>query len=211
MGKNTSIALWVLIVILGILVFGYLSSVGVFEKVRKTGQATQDKAETIADIAIYFEIELSDNLTNPGIEFDINRLPTLTDPGDNATLNYDASDQTLYWVQNIVSSNTPVDLCIRANNTLIEQNNPNYRIGIGNYTWANSSNNNINEPSRSNYVRFQNSSESSGDEWWDGSYAVPIGSNQYFRFFLNVSDAQEAGIYRTWVEFKAIPDENSCT
>jgi hypothetical protein len=209
MGKNTSIALWILIVILGILVLGYLSSLGVFEKIRKTGQAPS-KAETIATIATYFEISLSANLTDPGIEFDIQSLPTNDNPGQNATLNYNVTTQeTLYWVYNWAASNTPVDLCVRANNTLIGVGGVN-KIGIANYTWANSTTNDVNNPSIGNFKAFFNSSENSNDIWDDGSYGVAINGYSYFRFWLNVSDAQPADVYRTWVEFKAIDDDNAC-
>ena len=96
MGKNIDYAMWVLIIILAVLVFGYLSSLGVFEKIRlKTiGKAPTTEAETYADIVAFYSINRSFVLAS-GINFSVTGTGI---DNNNATDNFDGSDQTLYYI-----------------------------------------------------------------------------------------------------------------
>lgn len=203
MEKNISVALWVLIGILAILVLGLLSTAGLFDKMGKTGRAIQDKAETEAEIFATFAINISENMTDPGIYFNISQLPT---DSKNASLNFDASDETRYYATVYYASNVNVDFCIRANDSLIEESGSGDYIGIGNYTYANHSTNDVNNPSFSDTKPLQASTTS----WYDVVEDVLPGYDVYFRWWLSVPNNQNPGTYRNRIEIKGIQTGNNC-
>jgi len=198
MGKNIDYAIWVLIVILAVLVLGYLSSLGVFEKIRlKTvGKATEQEAETYADITKFYSINRSLVLAS-GINFSVTGTGT---NDNNATNNYIGS-QTEYHIGVETDSSINVDICITANDSL--QDPPN-SIAISNYKWSNSTSNDINNPALGNAQSLVT------QDYNNASYNIAIGGISNFRFWLDVPAGQAAGIYRNKVEFAAKEVDDPC-
>jgi len=201
MEKKINVTLWILLGVLVLLIIGLLSSTGVLNKLKTSGRAISQKAETYADIQNWFSINISLNLSNQGIVFNITGLPTNLD-GANATLNYDASSQTLYFVANDRNSNVPVQFCIRQNESLKSGINT---IPSQNYDWSNSSTTDLNLPP------IGSKRDLPVDPTWDYSNNnTAANSYVYYRFWLYVAGTQSPGIYRNRVEIKAVQAGNAC-
>lgn len=199
--KKTNYAIWILVGVLIILVFGLLSSFGVFDKIRlnPTGSAQVQDAETYADVQAYFSINMSLNLSARGVEFYIVALPTTN---GNAVANTDSSDQTVLYLTVGAESNVPVQFCIRANDTLRSGVST---IAAANYVWANSSTNDINNPALDNATELL-----LAPSWGDSIDGVTAANSVYYRFWLSVPGAQAPGDYRNQVNFKGIQTGGSC-
>jgi hypothetical protein len=215
MEQKIDVAIWVLIAIFAILVLGLLSSIGAFSSIgaKKTGQAgtpKYEKAESLATIAKTFSVQLSTNFTSTGIYFNITELPTWH---KNASLNYypTASSGTWFNISIGPESNVEVNLCLRANESLIDRNQgPPPVIPIENYFWSNYTNmNSVDYPTFTSRKSME-SAVLNLDTYDQAAQHVPIGGAAHFRFWLNVSDAQEPGDYRNRIEFKATERDSSC-
>jgi hypothetical protein len=162
-----------------------------------TGHAVQTTPSQVV-IQAYLAIALSNNLSY-AIDFGtINTLPTYW---QNGTANYNASNQTEYYVSVSFDSNVNADFCVKADGPL-NTTGGDY-IGLGNYTWEDDLANNFTNPAP--YGQAMNIS------YITGTTGVTPSSDNYYRFWLNVSAGQAAGTYNNTVYFQGVPTGNSCT
>jgi len=166
--------------------------------ISKTGRAGDIKTSpSQVKIKGHIALSMSDNLTD-GIDFgEVEDLPAFL----NATGNYNLSDQTGYDIYVDKSSNKAADFCINA--TPLDTDSGDY-IGLDNYTLANSTSNDINNPSLQNRISMPATPQ---------LVAQDIGRDTFinFRFWLNISGGQAAGLYNNSVSFIGVPTGESCT
>lgn len=159
-------------------------------------------AASNATIAEYVAIGISNNLSLSGISFGTIQPNTGFNnaTGNNETLSSNSS----YIVNVSTDSNVNVDFCIKDSYALNHTSNL-YQIGNGNYTWKdnNASTQNPSSPfvpgtqmlttyQRTNFTNLN-----------------PGGAGA-FRFWLNVSAGQQAGVYSNSVLFEGIKTGNAC-
>ena len=186
-----------LVVLLIILVIGFVAiDSGVNLSRSITGRATAVDVQTSAMISNYFAITASSNLS-AGIEFQIATLPVTN---KNATKNYNVNGETDYYILVEEDSNVNVDFCLKADGDLIDGSNS---IGLGNYSWANSTSTDINTPTLISADVFTTS-------FVNGLINAQKGTNSYYRFWLSVPASQAPGTYLNQVNFKVIQTGNSC-
>jgi hypothetical protein len=166
--------------------------------VSKTGRAgDMQTSPSKVKIKGYVAIARSDNLTD-GIDFgEVESLPAFL----NGTANYNGSDQTEYYISVAQQSNKAADFCLNA--TPLDTDAGDY-IGLGNYTLANSSSNDANNPSLNIRIPMPSTPTKV-------SYNIGKGDDSYYRFWLNISDQQAPGLYNNSVSFIAVPTGDSCT
>jgi hypothetical protein len=168
-----------------------------------TGAATTTTASSVT-IQSYVAIAASANLS-AGIDF--GTIATVPALGLNATYNYNGTsnktwtNETLYWISVSEDSNKAVDFCVlgEALNT-----SGGDEIGLNNYTWSDSTSNNLTLP-----VQWGDTSMTTS--YAAGSTNVGVGSNNYYRFFLNITAGQAAGTYNNTVTFQGVPNGDSCS
>jgi len=189
--------------ILSVLIVAFsLSLLGLFIGVFQpsiTGAAVESTTSQVV-ISSYVALSKSTNLTG-GIDF--GTISTLPVRGVNATGNYNFSNnKTVYYVSISPDSNSAVDFCIKADafNT-----SGGAEIGLGNYTWSDFAANNITHPEP--YPTITGMSTN----YITGSLAVAVGSDNAYRFFLNVTAAQPPGTYNNTVNIQGVPTGDSCT
>jgi len=185
----------VLVFLFGVLL---VTLIGLFAsiKVAKTGHAG-DMRTTPSQVKIkaFVAIAMSDNLSQ-GIDFgEVETLPVFL----NGTANYNGTDQSGYYISVSKDSNKRADFCLNASRLDTDTGE---EIGLGNYTWSNSSVTDITSPSLNNRVAFTETPVK-------GAFDVDKGTDQYFRFWLNITDAQP-GLYNNSVSFIAVPTGTSC-
>jgi hypothetical protein len=163
-----------------------------------TGMATTVNAETTANIANYFAINASANLTSNGIIFNINSIPA---DNQNASANYDSLEQTGFYLTVEHDSNVNIDFCIKANASLMYGSN---ELKLGNYTWANSTTNDASNPSFGIRTALIN------DTYDNSTRNVAPSSSSYYRFWLSVPASQSPGTYSNKLNFKGIQTGNLC-
>lgn len=163
--------------------------------------ATSDVHTTASNVTIsnYVAVGLSTNLSN-GILF--GELDPNTNDS-NATHNYDGvSNAATYYVAVSTDSNLNIDLCLRYDGAL--NNSGGVQIGDGNYTWADNgtANSSLMIPGGSRIINtiYQKANVT----------GIAPGSNNYYRFWLDVPIAQSPGIYNNTVYFKGIVTTGSC-
>jgi hypothetical protein len=151
---------------------------------------------TVSPIAA---IGLSSNLSD-GINFGILDPDT---ENNNATDNYnDPGGNTSMWVYADPNNSMDIDICIMANASLTSGGGDvieNYN----NYTWSDSEYNNVTLPPTYgwNITTYYNKT----------TYRqIGPGERDYFRFWLDVPEAQPAGTYTNMVSFKAVPSGEDC-
>jgi len=154
-------------------------------------------ANTTVVIQSYVSISKSDNLSQ-GINFgQISSLPTVM---QNATLNYNATDQTEYYISVSNDSNVNVDFCMKADALNTTGGS---EIPLFNYKWNSSTATNMTKPAPN------------GTSMAIAYGAVRSGmthpSNLYFRFWLNISASQAPGTYNNTVFFQGVPTGDPCT
>jgi hypothetical protein len=164
-----------------------------------TGYATTGDTFSNVSITTYFSIAMSENLSD-GIQFgSISSLPA-TDI--NASHNHDgASSATTMWMNVSTDSNTAVDFCINASATLSTTGGDSFQVG--NETYANSTWNNITDPRFANEVSLTAA-------WVKSGYNITAGSDNYYRFWLDIPAAQASGTYNNTVEFKGVSIGGGC-
>jgi hypothetical protein len=155
-----------------------------------TGAATSQSTSSQVVIQSYFSISLSGNLSE-GVDFGaVTSLPA-TDL--NATGNYNVTGNlSVYFITVSADSNGNVDFCIKADNLNTSAGD---EIGLANYTWSNSTSNDISNPPGSS------GSAELTTSYVQGSTVAPSG-NIYYRFWLDIPSGQGAGTYNNTVYFK---------
>jgi hypothetical protein len=161
-----------------------------------TGYATTANAETQAQIANYFSINSSENMSADGVVFAISSLPATS---ANATANY-VSDASLLFLTVETDSNVNVDFCVKANASLVYGANT---IELGNYTWSNSTANNVTTPDLAEASALLTTFDNS-------TLNVAPGSEDFYRFWLSVPSNQAPGTYRNQINFKGVQNGNEC-
>jgi hypothetical protein len=166
-------------------------------------QVGTEEVYSEAQIMKYISISMSDNLTT-GIEFGtISALPA---DDVNATKNYNSTlndswyNETLYWINVSSDSSVNADLCVRADPLTASGG---AEIGLGNYTWSDNLTNDIDWPALSQAIPITTS-------YVSGSANITPGSNNYYRFWLDVPAGQEAGTYNNTIYFKAVEEGIGC-
>jgi len=164
-----------------------------------TGHAISGTTTSNVTIAKYLAIAFSDDLSQ-GIQFGtINALPAID---INATENYNGgSSGTLYYINVSNDGNTPVDLCIRGNAPLT--NDALDIIGLDNETYANATSTDALSPSLANEVPLTNEYVKSGE-------GITVGTENYYRFWLDIPASQPSGDYNNTLSFKGVQTTLSC-
>lgn len=152
----------------------------------------EETTESSATVSEYLAIDMSTNLTS-GILFG-NVDPATTN--NNATGN-NMSGDSQYYITISGDSNINVDLCIKANASMSSGLSS---IELGNYTWDNST-------VASNPALPGTAIET--DYALSGEGITP-GSNNYYRFWLDIPSTQSAGTYANTVSFKAVKTGEAC-
>ena len=173
-----------------------------------TGYLTTGDTFSNVSITTYFSIAMSENLSD-GIQFgSISSLPA-TDT--NATHNYDGANTTLdgagankgtsMWMNVSTDSNSAVDFCINASATLSTTGADSFEVG--NETYHNSTYTNSSSPNVTEQVALTAA-------WVKSGYNIAAGSDNYYRFWLDVPAAQATGTYNNTVEFKGVAIGGGC-
>jgi len=164
-----------------------------------TGKLTEEIITSNVTIAKYLAIQFSDGLSS-GIEFGtIHSLPAID---INATENYNGnSSGTLYYINVSNDGNTPVDLCIRGNAPLTSLGLD--EIGLDNETYANATSTDALSPSLANEVSLTNEYVKSGE-------GITVGTENYYRFWLDIPASQPSGDYNNTLSFKGVQTTLSC-
>jgi hypothetical protein len=166
-----------------------------------TGMATTADVQSEVDIQVYLAITASNNLTTDGIKFNISALPAID---VNSTGSYgDAGareNMTEQFINVSTDSNVDVDICIKANANLTSGANV---ITINNYKWINASSNNLTDPDFDLRISFNAT-------YYPASAPLDAGNAAYYRFWLNVSGGQQAGVYNNTINFKGVQTTVGC-
>lgn len=189
--KREMIIILVLIVSLGFLFFESYDFI--------TGKVTE--GTVLSNVTVYnaLAISFSTNLSD-GILFGTVAFLPVTDI--NGSHNYDGTNNsTSYYISVSSDSNSDVDFCIKANADLTSAGTD--VIGLANETYSNSTSTNLTLPSVAEQIPLTTSYIKSGEN-------ILIGSNIYWRFFLDVGGGQATGNYNNSVSFKGIVTGNSC-
>lgn len=166
--------------------------------VSKTGRAG-DMRTSPSKVLIkgHIALSMSGNLSD-GIDFgEVENLPDFI----NATANYNSTSQTGYDILVDKSSNKAADFCMNA--SLLDTDAGDY-IGRGNYTFSNSTTNDINDPSLLNRMPLPAAPIKVAE-------GISRDTSINFRFWLNISGGQEAGLYNNSVSFIGVPTMETCT
>ncbi len=166
-----------------------------------TGFQTQTKIfSSNVSIKEFFAISTSGNLSD-GIEFgEVN--PGMNDV--NATDDYNEADLTNSSMSIDVSSdsNVHVDFCIMANANLGTGTGP--EITLGNYTFTTDTVNNVSNPRPPDFstiltTDFQKETTNLGSA-----------QSNFYRFYLDIPQGQEAGVYNNTVLIRVVRATNPC-
>jgi len=163
--------------------------------------ANVTEGDTVSNVTVqkYLAISFSTNLSSGIVFGTVNLLPVTN---INATHNYDdGSDGTTFYTIVSNDSNANADFCIRANSSLTSVSAD--EIGLGNETYSNSTNSNMTLPSVADEVSLTTSYVKAGNN-------IIVGSNNYFRFWLDIPAAQPSGDYNNTVYFKGVQTGVSC-
>lgn len=166
-----------------------------------TGFATEGTTTSNVTISKALSIAFSANLSE-GIYF--GNVTTLPATDINATHNYDGNPGgvgTSYYIAVSNDSNTNVDFCVRANTGLTSATAD--VIGLANETYSNSTSTTVSIPTLASQVPMTTSYVKAGSN-------IVVGSNNYYRFFLDVPGAQPTGDYNNSVSFKGVVTALSC-
>jgi len=164
-----------------------------------TGFATSGITTSNVTIEKFLSIDLSDNLSR-GITF--GSVDTLPATDVNATGNNDSGDlNTSMFVNVSLDSNTNIDICISGNTHLTTSGGD--IIGLGNETYANSTNISLNEPALANQVPLTTVATESGAN-------IPPGSANYYRFWLDIPAGTPSGDYNNTITFQGIETGTGC-
>jgi len=164
-----------------------------------TGHATEGSTYSNVTIQKYLAISFSTNLSDGILFGDIATLPAVN---INATHNYDdGSDGSTMYIAVSNDSNTPVDFCTKGNDDLTSIAAD--TIGLANETYHNSTTTDITNPDVAAEISLTTSYVKSGNN-------VAVGTNNYYRFWLDIPVAQPSGSYNNTVSFKGVTTGVSC-
>ncbi|MBD3262799.1 hypothetical protein GF374_00275 [Candidatus Woesearchaeota archaeon] len=196
--KKEDVFLVALEIILVVCVIGLISDSLPSSGNLLTGQATTQTTTSQVTIQNYLSISSSSNLS-AGVDFGtINSLPVTN---QNATNNYNSSNNTEYSIAVSTDSNTNVDFCIHASELNTTGGDV---IGLGNYSWEDDSVNNLTAPATYGQANLNTST------YAVGSTGVTPGNDNYYRFWLNITVAQPPGTYNNTLFFKGVPTGDGC-
>jgi hypothetical protein len=128
------------------------------------------------------------------------------DPGvsdNNATGNYNATDQTQFWVVIQASTNTPIDICTKVNNPLTHTDGITTIPNSG-FTWNVSTTNDATNPALAGVAidTTYDTTNLIADDTESGIY--------YLRYWLDVATGQKAGDYDNTVYICGQENETTC-
>ncbi len=170
-----------------------------FESFSITGNATEGSTISNVSIAKYLAISFSSNLSEGILFGNVAALPSVD---INATHNYDGtSGGSSFFISVSNDSNTAIDFCIKANAGLTSAASD--VIGLGNETYSNSTSTNSTIPPLTSQTALTTAYVKSG-------VGVAVGSNEYWRFWLDIPAAQPSGDYNNSVSFKGVVSGVSC-
>jgi len=192
-------------------VFGALFLLSIFlmvsqQGLRTTGYATTSNTTSNVTIHTYFAVAMSVNLSD-GIQF--GNLTSLPVVNQNATHNIDGINTTASASANLSSSmfmnvstdsNSAVDFCIYADQ--LNTSAGDY-IDLPNETYYNATVTNNSWPSNASEKALSTTTTKAGP-------AIAIGSQVYYRFWLDVPVSTVAGTYNNTVTFNAIQTGAAC-
>lgn len=159
-----------------------------------TGHATSDSTHSEVTITSYLSIAFCANLTD-GILF--GEVDTLPATNINASHNYDgASDGSTMCIMISNDSNTNVDLQIKGDDDLTSSGGD--IIGLDNETYSNF----IGSTNSTHPLLSEETSLTTG--YVTAGANVPIGSANYYRFWLDIPGGQASGTYNNTVSFKGV-------
>ena len=206
--KKKGILSWYSVVlILVILVFAVLLIIEntkpatgkTIDKISLTGHATESSTYSNVTIQKYLSIATCTNMSLGILFGDVSELPATN---INASHNYDgASSGSSLCVNVSADSNTPVDFCIKANTDLTSIDLD--VIVLANETYQNSSTTNLTLPTTSPEIPLTTGYVKSGDN-------IAAGSENYYRFWLDVPASQPSGDYNNTVYFKGVTTTLAC-
>jgi hypothetical protein len=167
-----------------------------------TGYATEQNTVSNVSIEYYLSIALCTNLSTGILYGNVSTLPASDINGShNYDGDYPTANESTYCVNVSTDSNTPVDFCIKANWDL--NNSADDKILVGNQTWVNSTTTDVDTPALVNAVSLSTT-------YADAGYSIPIGSENWYRFWLDIPAGQASGDYDNSVYFKGVTQGNSC-
>ncbi len=164
-----------------------------------TGNIAEGSTPSNVSVSKYLAISFSPSLAE-GIQFgSVSFLPA-TDV--NATHDYDGlNNGTTFYINVSTDGNSKVDFCIKANAGLTSAASD--VIGLGNETYSNSTSTNSTIPPLTSQTALTTAYVKSG-------VGVAVGSNEYWRFWLDIPAAQPSGDYNNSVSFKGVVSGVSC-
>jgi len=164
-----------------------------------TGNILEGSTYSNVSVSKYLSIEFSPSLSD-GIQFGNVSLLPATDI--NATHNYDGgSSGSNFYISVSPDSNSAVDFCIKSNTGLTSSALD--VIGLGNETYSNFRTSNLTNP-------LLGAQTALTTNYTLSSTAVPIGSSEYWRFWLDIPSSQASGDYNNTISFNGIVTGTSC-
>ncbi len=142
-----------------------------------------------ANINVYFAITMSSNLSD---KIDFGNINNTGQRYNATNINYNSNNQTAYFINVSADSSTPVNFTINASDfksiggTTMGVANEEFNYNVGTNSEA--------EPSET-YTDLSTTPAEAGD--------ANVGETVYYRFWLDVPAAQDAGTYTNNVTFKA--------
>ena len=185
---------FLILVILICLIYLFLQNQSVI-----SGKITSVFATSNVSVSKYLSISFSSNLSD-GISF--GNVAVLPASNVNASHNYDGtSSETTLYIAVSEDGNTAVDFCTKADKGLTNLDLD--VIGLANETYANFSTTNATAPFVADEVSLTTDYIKSGN-------SINMGSNNYYRFWLDVPAAQPSGDYNNTVSFKGVQTAVAC-
>jgi len=157
-------------------------------------ESTSSTATVTKQVAISKSTELANGVAFGNVDPNTNN--------NNATKNFNASDQTEYWVTIDSTTNTPIDICIKDDAALTSGA---YTIPNSGYTWNSSTSNSATLPSIATMAAITTSYDTVNkvaSNTQSGKYNV--------RLTLDVPVSQQAGSYSNTVYFKGADTATGC-
>ena len=153
--------------------------------------------ESCITMGQYIAISLSSNLSS----IDFGSLSVSTND-NNDTGNYNSTSYTQNWITLSADSSVNVDFCIKANAALTKTGTA-QTIPLVGYTYANHTTNAAGTPALGSSVALTTG-------YVVDTKNLAAGNKNYYRFWLDVPTATEAGDYNNTIYFKAVETGTSC-
>jgi len=199
--KRDNLTILILLLVVVAAIGFLLNQQGITNKlVTVTGSSQTVSVPSTANIMSYFAIAAGGALATPGIVWtNIATLPATDFPADADYIGA-LNDLTDYYISVSSDSNINVDMCISANQPLTSGLNT---IPLSGYGWAWNLLNDINNPSLASSTSMLTMYASAGT-------TITPGSNDYFRYWLDVPSGQAAGTYTNTINFKGVQTGQPC-